>query len=432
MLIFAFGTSKDLGVLDNRNKNMLALPGIFLPNNSTIAILSYKLLRMLDYDIDVLAMATEDDDSLKENIQSDPLYRKFTINLAGEYRYAIFERSNRNILKLALNKRKYYKQAVKSLKDKNYGVVFSLSVPNFSHMAGYKVKKKKKSIKWVASFSDPIKDNPMVEYNRKEYNSLAIKAGHFFMRKLNDRVKYQKVAFKHADLLVFVSEEQRDFMTQGKKELIEKSVIVPFTYIKEWPIYKKIIETQNNPGNKPKRIVHLGNVYGARRIDSLIEGIIITKKKIPDLYKHIIIEHYGNMEQRQKKLIEKNGVQDVFIAHERIPYSQTLDIMSKSDTLLLLDVYIDEDKLQPFMPSKFIEYLLANKTIISIANHKSPIYRHLKDTKHINVKPNGEDISKALIDIIEKDCSVKNNYEMYENKRVIRNTLIREFEKLER
>lgn len=413
---------------ENKKKNkpikkMLALPGVFLPHNSTIAILSYKLLRKLDYDIDVLAMHTEDDDGLKEELENDGCYQKFSVSYTGEYRYALFERNNKRILKLIFNNSRYIRHATKQSLQQKYDVVFSLSLPNFSHLAGYRVKKKNKNIKWIASFSDPIKDNPMHGFMKKEYKGIVMKTGYFITRLLNSNAICQKRAFKHADKLVFVSEEQRDFMTNGHKELIDKSIVVPFTYIREWPLYQKLIIGQKTPNNRPKRIVHLGNVYGARRIDSLIKGIKIAKKRMPEIHQKIVIEHYGNMEQRQKKLISENQADDMFITHERIPYAETLKIMNESDVLLLLDVYIDKDKLQPFMPSKFIEYFLTNKLIFSIANCNSPIFRHLKNLEHITVPDDPEKIAQALIEVSDRDCYVDNDYEVYENQRVILKTL---------
>ena len=409
--------------MDINIKSLLALPGVFLPYNETIAILSYKHLRTLDYDIDVLAMNTDNDESILENLLYDQMFRKFNIFYTGAYNVAIISRENLNLVKLIFNLLKYIKKSVKMSEQKNYSVVYSSSLPNFSHLAGYKVKKRNPRIKWIASFSDPIKDTPFQKYYSKSYKQIVKKLTYIYLKTINENSIYQKVAFKYADTLIFVSEEQRDFMTKGKKELIEKSIIVPFTYIKEWPVYKKLIDGQNASTNITKRIIHLGNVYGLRRIDCLVEGIKIAKNKLPDLHKHIRIEHYGIMEQKQRDIIHASGVGDVFLDFERISYAHTLQIMNEADVLLMLDVFVDEKELQPYMPSKFIEYYLTNKLIFSIANEKSPISRQIKNTRHLSVKPIPDQIADALISIIQMPCDVKNDYEMFENEYVIKNTL---------
>ena len=410
-------------------KRLLALPGVFLPYNDTITILSYKHLRTLDYDMDVLAMHTKNDDSMFEDLTQDSMYKKFSISYAGEYEYALITGTNHNLRKVYKNIKKYVRQAVTLSNIKNYDVLYSSSLPNFSHLAAYKVKKKHPNIIWSASFSDAIKNTPFQKYYAKTYKGIRTKLAYFVSRFVNENARYQAIAFKAADVLVFVSEEQRDFMTRGKKKLLRKSIIVPFTYIKEWSIYQKVIEQQNTPCNKPKRILHLGNVYGLRRIECLVEGIKLAKSIMPNLHEHIQIEHYGVMEQKQRDIIRQSGVSDVFKDYERIPYEKTMQIMNEADVLLMLDVFVAENEPQPYMPSKFIEYFLTNKLILSIANKNSPIYRQLKNTEHISVSVEPQQIAQALIDIIQRHCYVKNKFELFENAYVIGNTLKKEIEK---
>ena len=290
-------------------------------------------------------------------------------------------------------------------------------------MAAYRIKKKNPNIHWIASFSDPIKDTPFQKYYAKTYQGIKNKLAYFISRFFNENSYYQKITFKSADTLVFISEEQRDFMTKRDIKLINKSIVVPFTYIKEWPIYKQLINEKQKSDNQPKRIIHLGNVYGLRRVDCLVQAVKIAKEMVPDLHKYIQIEHYGNMEQKQRNLIHQSGVDDVLKDFERISYAQTLIKMKEADVLLLLDVYVDEHELQPYMPSKFIEYFLTDKLILAIANERSPIFRQLKNTMHLSVKPDSNQIAEALVSIIQKSCYVKNNFEIFENEQVIGDTL---------
>ena len=406
-------------------KKLLALPGVFLPYNETIAILSYKHLRTLDYDIDVVAMHTPDDEGLLENLSYDPMYKKFNVMYAGDYKYALFTGKNKSVLRVYNNIKRYINCSVEQSNNKYYDVLYSSSLPNFTHLAAYHVKKENPGMFWVASFSDAIKDTPFQKYYMGTYKGIKKRVGYRIAKMVNENGRYQDVAFKKADLLVFVSEEQRDFMTSGEKNLVDKSIIIPFTYIKEWPVYTNLIDQQKTPCNQLKRIVHLGNVYGLRHIGCLVDGIKIAKGIKPDLRKYIQIEHYGVMEQKQRDIIYQSGVGDVFKDFDRVPYAKTLQIMSEADVLLMLDVFVDKKSAQPYMPSKFIEYFLTNKLILSIANANSPIARQLNDTEHISVAPEPELIARALIDVIQKPCNVKNKHELFENMYVINNTLKR-------
>ncbi|MDW7657499.1 MAG: hypothetical protein SCM11_10045 [Bacillota bacterium] len=416
-------------------KSLLALPGVFLPFNETIAILSYKHLRTLDCQIDVLAMKTPDDASLRANLAQDPCAAKFKVTYAGDYRYALFTKKNMNVLRLLWQIRRYIRQAVHMAGQKNYAVIYSSSLPNFSHLAGYRVKKKNPDAVWVASISDAIKDTPFQKYYRQAYRGVSGRIGYAITRFLNENTRCQAVAFKLADHLVFVSEEQRDFMTGRRPELLAKSLVVPFTYIDEWPVYRSLIDAgeKNQEGKKDgedrqkdplrRRIVHLGNVYGLRRIDCLVEGIKLAWQQDPDLHRKLQIDHYGIMEQKQRELIRAAGVGDILTAYDRIPYDETLDIMNKADVLLMLDVFVEPGEAQPYMPSKFVEYFLTDKLILSIANEGSPITRHLRQTAHISVTPDPQQIALALQAVLSRDCTVKNDYQLYENRRVIAGTL---------
>ena len=113
-------------------KKMLALTGVFLPYNTTISILSYKHLRTLDYDIDVLAMKTDDDLGLKENFENDPMHKKFNILTTGNfYKSAFLNFKNCNPFAVIYNILKYSIHAKKISVQKKYDIIYSSSLPNF-------------------------------------------------------------------------------------------------------------------------------------------------------------------------------------------------------------------------------------------------------------------------------------------------------------
>ena len=292
-------------------------------------------------------------------------------------------------------------------------------------------KKKNPNVKWIASFSDAIVKTPYQKHYIKRSNSLITKLSHIVARFFNENPLYQTIAFRHADAFIFVSKEQMEFMTKLNKMIIDKSIIIPFTYIKDWIVYRELMSKGKHTVNSPKRLMHLGNVYGLRRIDSLIEAVRIAKKTLPNLSEYLRIEHYGVMESDQKALAAQADIKDVFSVTEKISYKETLDLMGKADVLIILDTFVEEGKPQPYLPSKIVEYYLADRLILSIANENSPITRHLKGTPHICVKPNPEQIAKALLDIAKKEMpEIKNNHNTYEHEYVVNKTLVPLLDKL--
>ena len=71
------------------NKKMLVIPGGFLPYNDTVTLLTYKRLRDLDYDMDVLALKGKADEGIKKELDKDINYKKFNIEYCSEYNNTI-------------------------------------------------------------------------------------------------------------------------------------------------------------------------------------------------------------------------------------------------------------------------------------------------------------------------------------------------------
>ena len=102
--------------------------------------------------------------------------------------------------------------------------------------------------------------------------------------------KYEEVAVNHADKLVFICEEQRDFTLKqypNYEELVKKAVIYPLTYIPEWKMYSNLLDTPR-VHNEVKQAVHLGRLYGLRKIDSFLEALKELNEEVPNLKDKIV------------------------------------------------------------------------------------------------------------------------------------------------
>ena len=146
-------------------KRILALPGVFLPHNETITQISYKILCNLNYEIDVLAFNATSDKYFESYIKKDKRFNKFHINYIDiDWKKLDFNSKNPNFLKTIKYINLYIKKAMELASKNEYDCVFSFSMPNYTHMAAYKIKKKyKDKIKWFASYSDPIHNNLYIE-----------------------------------------------------------------------------------------------------------------------------------------------------------------------------------------------------------------------------------------------------------------------------
>lgn len=360
---------------------MLVIPGGFVPYNDTVTLLTYKRLRLLDYNFDVLAFKGKEDEGIKKELDRDPNFKKFNIEYLCNYDDAICINHPFRLPLGLINMKKYVNRALKKFEEGNYDVIYTSSIPGISHIAGKKIKEKYPDVRWIASFSDPIKGSPYKKDPDLKYRSIfyniAFHVGSWIY--MND--KYEEAAINYADELVFICEEQRDFTINqylNKEELLKKSKIEPLTYIPEWDMYRELINAPK-VNNTPKIAVHLGRLYGLRKIDNFLQALKELKQEDNNLSKKIVFHQYSEIQPYDLKKIKEYDLEDVFVVHPKVSYDESLKIMKKADILVLFDTIMTGVPIQPYLPSKITEYMLLNRPILGICEPNSPSYRILKD-----------------------------------------------------
>ena len=142
-----------------------------------------------------------------------------------------------------------------------------------------------------------------------------------------------------------------------------------------------------------------------------------------ECWKKVEFYQYGDVDNNTVNYILDNSLENIFIIHSKVDYNKCVTLMKNdADVLLVFDTIIDLNKVQPFLPSKVLDYLLVSKPIFSITAKHSHVYSMLKD-KHICVMYDVDDIIKVIKKQIENIKIVNNNYGKFENKFVIKNTL---------
>ena len=89
-------------------KDILVIPGGFVPYNDTVTLLSYKHLRNLDAKIDVIALEGKEDLGIKQNLQSDKNFKKFNIEYFCKYDETVATFEKKNVVTGFYNLIKYY------------------------------------------------------------------------------------------------------------------------------------------------------------------------------------------------------------------------------------------------------------------------------------------------------------------------------------
>lgn len=408
----------------NIMKKCLVVPGPFLPYNDTITQLVYKQLRLLPFTYDVCALSNETDEKLQQQLLQDENFKKFHIHYTDKYNNVLFSIKNIHIFKGLAHMKRYIETAIQMYD--NHDFLYTSSWPCYTTRVGVALKKEHPNLKWIANFSDPINHSPY-KFDEATYRAYSLPEKIAF--KLY--CKYYVVdedeanAFEQADLLVFICEEQRDFMIEqyrcyfgklSKKELEAKSVIVPLNYIPEW---NNLIPT-SQPNNPIFTLSHFGRVYGLRIIEEFIYALQLFVQKHPDV--PFRIEQYGEFRKSDLKLIHKCGLDSYFKIYPKVPYATCIQKMHESDAVLLFDTILPERQIQPYLPSKIMEYSLLQKDVLAITTTKSPSYRILKQSNAIACAYDRKEIEIGLERILINHVSSKVDY-AYTNEEAIQGLL---------
>lgn len=394
-------------------KRCLVIPGPFVPHNDTITKLVYKQLRLLDMEYDVCALENDIDNSLLKRLTQDPCYAKFHTHFVDQYHHVLFSPRNINLLKGLCHMKRYVNTAASMYTDQEY--IYTNSWPCYTIRAARKIQLKHPHVKWIASFSDPINHSPY-KYDQQTYASYSLPEKIAF--KLYCRYYVvdadEANAFEHADLLVFICPEQRDFMIRqyvrffgkiSKEEILKKCVIVALNYIPEW---NTLTPCPLPSAHKTFVLAHFGRVYGLR----LGAEFIYALRRFCDTYPNIplSVDQYGEFRKKDRKLIHTLQLDHVFHLHERVPFAACMEKMKAANAVLLLDTILPDDEIQPYLPSKILEYSLLRKDVLTITTRTSPSYRICQKSGALVCSYDRNDIFRGLEKIILQKQSSKINY----------------------
>ncbi len=392
------------------NNKILVIPGGFVPYNDTVTLLSYKHLRCLNASMDVVALKNKADEGIDSSLIKDKNFKKFNIEYYGNYDDAVATFERKNVISGFYNLLKYCFYCRNKAKSREYKIVYTSSVPSFTHLAGYLIKKMlKDDIVWIASFSDPLYKSPYKkdEESFKEY-SIIKKIGFYIYIFIYMNGIYEKIAQKHADKVIYICDEQKNFMLshyRNKEELEKKAMIIPLNYIKDWHIYSELISTKEVK-NTPKVVSHFGRIYGLRKIDVVLKALKELKEEIPHLEELIVFKQYGQILDRYLKMVKEYKLENIFKSYDRISYQEVMEKMKNSDVLALYDTFVDNDEIQPYLPSKSLEYLLLKKDLFIIAQKSSPTYRIFRAYGYTCNDNDVEEVKKRIKEIIYRDNKV--------------------------
>lgn len=370
-------------------KKILVITWFYPPVNSSEGLVTYKLLNNSRYEYDVFTQKNSASWSYGNN---DNLENNKNIN-------CIFAESN--------NLKDWKKEAIKYFKEnKNkYDVVMTRSMPPESHEIGIKIKKIKPSIKWIASFGDPIANNPYVSLTKKnDHTRFLVRVKRFpktlarnMLRKYVTENPIENKTIKYSDMIIFNSIEQQKYMLGNKKK---ESIVLAHSY------YDKLYPKNVKKFDDKIHITYIGHLDKIRTPKLLLEAVRELKQADTNLFEKLEVDFYGNLCTDDKLYIFNNELYDVIKYKKQVGYLESLKIMKESNFLLHVDANLSlVNNENIFFAAKLADYIGSGTPIIGITMLDGASANILRDINGLVLTYSKSDIKNYLRKIIYENYS---------------------------
>ena len=280
----------------------------------------------------------------------------------------------------------WQKEAIEYFKENKdkYEIIMTRSMPPESHQIGLEIKKIKPQIKWIASFGDPIANNPytkmsityesphsikncakfrgIISPKRIIRNTLfKIRYKRLHRKVLQKDAKLQEKIIEMADYLIFNSENQRDYMLEKKDSVFkDKAIVLNHSF-------DKSLYPEKKGDNDKIKFTYVGLLDTYRNPYILFSAIRSLYKDDPHLADKVQFDFYGNMADQDKLFIINYELTDIIKVHRPVKYLKSLEIMKQSDWLIHIDANIQnviDNNI--FFAAKLADYIGAGNKIFGI------------------------------------------------------------------
>ena len=300
-------------------KKILVISWFYPPINSSEGLVTYKLLRnsKLQYDVCMQESNASWSYGNKEYLPECENVRKIPIQA--------------DTLEIWKNKTIEYFNAHK----KEYDIIMTRSMPPESHEIGLKIKEIKPEIKWIASFGDPIANNPFVLKTIKKISPYSLQNRYIRPMGIREiispkrmikneiwkkRMKKEQIPYKKeqeledaiitkSDYIIMNNPYQKQYMTGKYSDAIKaKAIVLPHSF--DYSLYDKEIDAENSG---KIRMVYIGHLDDIRTPHLFLKAIASMKKEHSDLAEKLEVFFYGNMSAKEKVYLLDNELLDMNI-----------------------------------------------------------------------------------------------------------------------
>lgn len=393
-------------------KRILVISWFYPPINSSEALVTYKLLKYSRYTYDVFTQRRSDAWSYGRSMDVPDAENVRCIDAeSGDIRSWVEEGVNYFI----------------AHRDE-YELVMTRSMPPECHLTGLRIKNRFPDVKWIASFGDPIRENPYELMSGALWNPYSMNNRINRNRSLRFRlsplrpalqafwtlrhmkaVKYRRElaaietgVIQKADRLIFNNASQLHYMA-GNMPLKDKAVILRHSF--DSALYPK--SPYNRNGNK-LRFVFLGQLNAVRTAMPLFQAIERLKKSLPELSERAEFVFIGDMADADLAAILRLDISDVVAFRKPISYRQSLAEAAAADWLIHIDGNISAvTEENVFFAGKLADYFGAGRPILAITMPKGDTADCLRRAGALLLSYSVNEIKQALVQIIFRGLTMR-------------------------
>lgn len=230
------------------------------------------------------------------------------------------------------------------LERERFDALVTFAQPWSDHLIGLAVHRRR-SIPWVAHFSDPWVDNPLLRAQDE--------------KRLPEWRRREEEVIREASAVVFTTGYTLDLvMRKYPTAWRRKAFVVPHGYDRTL-----LRSLQPSPRGSRMRLVMTGSFYSGRTPEPLLEALqrLNQRRVLRDQLEVLLAGAYN---ERYEALVPRMGLEGVVWIRGTIPYREGLELLNGADVLLVIDAPSSE--ASAFLPSKLIDYLMFAKPILGI------------------------------------------------------------------
>jgi glycosyltransferase involved in cell wall biosynthesis len=236
------------------------------------------------------------------------------------------------------------RKAAGLLEQARFDALLTFAQPWSDHLVGLRVRQRL-GIPWVAHFSDPWVDNPLLHAKDE--------------KRLPRWRQQEEQVVREASAVVFTNDYTLELvMRKYPASWRQKAFVVPHGYdravLQSLPLRER---------GERMRLAMTGNFYAARTPEPLLEALGQLARRVP-LRGQLEVLIAGANNERFEPLAAQMGLDGVVRFFRTVPYRESLELLNSADVLLLIDAPSGE--ASPFLPSKLIDYLMFAKPILGI------------------------------------------------------------------